>query len=67
MKKHLNFVHLCLGSKRPSVTYKWQGLSTQGAVAADLICFKVTHCSKEVTSFNFLADLLMDWSILYTP
>ena len=55
-KNHLNFVHLCLGSKRSSGTYEWQCLSTQGAVAADLICFKVTHCSKEVTFFNFLAE-----------
>ena len=33
-------------------------LSTQGAAARDLICFKVTLCSKEVTFFNFLASPL---------
>ena len=31
-------------------------LSTQGAAAHELICFKVTHCSKEVTFFNFWAE-----------
>ena len=56
MEKHLNFVHLCLGSKRSFVTCKRQCLSTQGAVAHDLICFKVTLCSRGITSFSFLAD-----------
>ena len=66
MEKHQNIVHLCLGSKRSSVTNKRPCLSTQGAVASELICYKVTHCSKVVTFFSFLADLLMDWSNLYT-
>ena len=64
MEKHLNLVHLCLGSKRSSVTCERQCLSAQGAVAHDLICFKVTLCSKVVTFFNFLTDIIKAKNVL---